>query len=79
MSHSVLEEVCSTTSYHTLEMLESREGQQLHSKIPQKDAHAIQSLLETLPLFFTSAPSLTRMQIWTYNGRAWECWALSQI
>lgn len=73
MSQSVLEEICSTTSYHTLEMLESREGQQLHSKIPQKDAHAIQSLLETLPLFFTSTPSLTRMQIWTYNGRAWEC------
>lgn len=41
MSQSVLEEVCSTTSYHTLEMLESREGQQLRSRVrvPYKDAH----------------------------------------
>lgn len=75
MSQSILEEVCSTTSHHTLEMLESREGQQLPSRlrVPHKDAMAIQSLLEALPLFFTTAPSLARMQIWIYKGRAWEC------
>ena len=40
---------------------------------------AIQSLLEALPLFFTSAPSLTRMQIWIYKGRTWELVAQSNL
>ena len=46
-----------------------------HTRMPM----AIQSLREALPLFFTSAPSLTRMQIWIYKGRTWECQSLSQI
>lgn len=42
MSQSILEEVCSTTSHHTLEMLENSEGQQLPSRVrvPHKDAHS---------------------------------------
>ena len=77
MSQSSVEEVCpchcSTTSHHTLQMLESREGQQLPSRVrvPHKDAPRPYRvyLKRCLSFFLIRASSLNTVQIWIYKGR----------